>query len=200
LTYKLGLDGLSLPLVALNSLLTWIAIYSSEKSVNRPRFYYTWSCCSILELGAFLAQNLLLFFLFYELELIPLYLLIAIWGGGQRGYAATKFLIYTAVSGILILAAFLGLTWLSGSKSLIISPSSTLGRTILAARGALNGFGIRFPGSLPHLVARCPRRSLDPGFSPPGWGLKLGTWFACGLVWVYFQKLGSSGSLVATGQ
>jgi len=54
----------------------------------------------------FLAQNLLLFVLFYE-ELIPFYLLIAIWGTSRRGYAAMKFLIYTAVSGILILAAFL---------------------------------------------------------------------------------------------
>lgn len=81
LTYQLGVDGLSLPLVALNSLLTWIAIYSSEKSVSRPRLYY--ALVLLLNMGvagAFLAQNLLLFFLFYELELIPLYLLIAIWG------------------------------------------------------------------------------------------------------------------------
>jgi NAD(P)H-quinone oxidoreductase subunit 4 len=63
----------------------------------------------------FLVQNFLLFFLFYELELIPLYLLIAIWGGQRRGYAATKFLIYTAISGALILASCFGLAWLSNS-------------------------------------------------------------------------------------
>jgi NAD(P)H-quinone oxidoreductase subunit 4 len=61
---------------------------------------------------------LLLFFIFYELELIPLYLLIAIWGGARRGYAATKFLIYTALSGALILGGFLGLVWLSGNCQL----------------------------------------------------------------------------------
>jgi NAD(P)H-quinone oxidoreductase subunit 4 len=115
LTYQLGMDGLAMPLIAINSLLTWIAIYSSDAKVSRPRLYYT----LILLLGAavagaFLAQNLLLFFLFYELELIPLYLLISIWGGARRGYAATKFLIYTAISGILILAAFFGLALLSG--------------------------------------------------------------------------------------
>ena len=58
--------------------------------------------------GAFLAQNLLLFFLLYEIELVPLYLLIAIWGGDdKRSYSAMKFLIYTALSGALMLAGFL---------------------------------------------------------------------------------------------
>ncbi len=150
LSYKLSLDGLSLPLVAINSLLTWIAIYSSDRSIHRPRLYY------ILILlintgvaGAFLAQNLLLFFLFYELELIPLYLLIAIWGGPRRGYAATKFLIYTAVSGILILAAFLGLTALSGSSSFNYEPLLTqalpLGQQFLLLGALLVGFGIKIP-------------------------------------------------------
>ncbi|MFM6280613.1 MAG: proton-conducting transporter membrane subunit, partial [Dolichospermum sp.] len=118
LNYNLGIDGLSLPLLLLNGLLTCIAIYSSDESQQRPRFYY--SLIFVLTtgvIGAFLAQDLLLFFLFYELELIPLYLLIAIWGGARRGYAATKFLIYTAFSGIVILASFLGIVWLSGSPS-----------------------------------------------------------------------------------
>ena len=118
LTYQLGVDGLSMPLMLMNSLLTWIAIYSSDPQISRPRLYYI----LVLVLGgavagAFLAQNLLLFFLFYEVELIPLYLIIAIWGGSRRGYAATKFLIYTAFSGVVILAAFFGLSFLSGSSS-----------------------------------------------------------------------------------
>ncbi len=150
LTYQLGVDGLSLPLLALNSLLTWIAIYSTEETVPRPRLYYA----LILLLntgvaGAFLSQNLLLFFLFYELELIPLYLLIAIWGGSQRGYAATKFLIYTAISGILILSAFLGLTWLSGSSSFdyqpLLAQTLPLGQQFLLLGTILIGFGIKIP-------------------------------------------------------
>lgn len=150
LTYKLSLDGLSLPLVAVNSLLTWIAIYSSDESIHRPRLYYALILLINAGVaGAFLAQNLLLFFLFYELELIPLYLLIAIWGGVRRGYAATKFLIYTAVSGTLILAAFLGLTALSGSSTFnyepLLSQALPLGQQFLLLGALLVGFGIKIP-------------------------------------------------------
>ena len=73
LDYSIGVDGLSIPLVALTGLLTWIAIYSSPESVARPRLYYALILLVNAGMaGGFLAQNLLLFFLFYELELIPL--------------------------------------------------------------------------------------------------------------------------------
>jgi NAD(P)H-quinone oxidoreductase subunit 4 len=150
LNYNLGIDGLSLPLLGLNGLLTSIAIYSSDESLQRPKFYY--SLILLLSAGvtgAFLAQDLLLFFLFYELELIPLYLLIAIWGGEKRGYAATKFLIYTAVSGILILASFLGMVWLSGSSSFALATLNAttlpLATQLLLLAGILIGFGIKIP-------------------------------------------------------
>ena len=163
LNYNLGVDGLSLPLLVLNGLLTSIAIYSSDESLQRPRFYY--SLILLLSAGvtgAFLAQDLLLFFLFYELELIPLYLLIAIWGGARRGYAATKFLIYTAVSGILILASFLGMVWLSGGSNFALANLNAttlpLATQLLLLAGILVGFGIKDAlGSLPYLVARCSR-------------------------------------------
>ncbi len=109
LNYVLGVDGISLPLLLLNGLLLCVAAFVTAPDVRRPGFYY-----GLLLLlgggvnGAFLSQNFLLFFLFYEVELIPLYLLIAIWGGARRGYAATKFLLYTAVSGIVLLAAAFG--------------------------------------------------------------------------------------------
>ncbi|MBE9052720.1 NADH-quinone oxidoreductase subunit M [Nostocales cyanobacterium LEGE 11386] len=150
LNYNLGIDGLSLPLLVLNGILTSIAIYSSDESLQRPRFYY--SLVLLLSAGvtgAFLAQDLLLFFLFYELELIPLYLLIAIWGGARRGYAATKFLIYTAVSGILILASFLGMVWLSGSSNFALATLNAttlpLATQLLLLGGILVGFGIKIP-------------------------------------------------------
>lgn len=150
LNYHLGVDGLSLPLLVLNGLLTCVAIYASDESIQRPRFYY--ALVLLLNTGvagAFLAQDLLLFFLFYELELIPLYLLIAIWGGQQRGYAATKFLIYTAVSGTLILATFLGLVWLSGASNFAYEPSKAqalpLAEQILLLGALLVGFGIKIP-------------------------------------------------------
>ena len=150
LNYQLGVDGLSLPLLVLNGLLTCIALYSSDISIHRPRFYYALVLLlSAGVAGAFLAQDLLLFFLFYELELIPLYLLIAIWGGQRRDYAATKFLLYTAISGTLILASFLGSVWLSGASSFAYDPSRTQAlpsATQLLLLGALLiGFGIKIP-------------------------------------------------------
>ncbi len=152
LTYSLGVDGLSLPLLVLNGLLTGIALYSTDETLNRPRLYY--SLILLLNAGvagAFLAQDLLLFFLFYELELIPLYLLIAIWGGQRRGYAATKFLLYTAASGALILAAFLGVVFLSGASSFAYKDSVELasllplGQQLLLLGAILVGFGIKIP-------------------------------------------------------
>jgi NAD(P)H-quinone oxidoreductase subunit 4 len=121
--YALGVDGLSFSLLFLNSLLTIIALYASGTEVNRPRFYY--SLLLLLNAGvagAFLAQDLLLFFLFYELEIVPLYFLIAIWGGQRRGYAGMKFLLYTAISGFLVLISFLGLVWLTGANNFAYNP------------------------------------------------------------------------------
>ncbi|MDJ0677365.1 MAG: NADH-quinone oxidoreductase subunit M [Calothrix sp. MO_167.B42] len=150
LSYRLGVDGLSMPMLFLNSLLTWIAIYSSGQQTERPRLFY-----SLILLvsggvaGAFASQNLLLFFLFYELELIPFYLLISIWGGERRSYAGIKFLIYTAVSGALILASFLGIVWLTGSSSFDLDAISTqtLSTTlqIILLVGIVLGFGIKIP-------------------------------------------------------
>ncbi|NJN49069.1 MAG: NADH-quinone oxidoreductase subunit M [Alkalinema sp. RL_2_19] len=150
LTYNLGVDGLSILLVVLNALLMIVAVQCSDASISRPRLYY-----ALLMLintgvaGAFVSQNMLLFFLFYELELIPLYLLIGIWGGARRGYAATKFLIYTAVSGILILASFLGLVLLSGTGSFDYNTTMVAGlpmqMQLLLLAGFVIGFGIKIP-------------------------------------------------------
>ncbi|MFN3359881.1 MAG: NADH-quinone oxidoreductase subunit M [Pseudanabaenaceae cyanobacterium] len=114
LNYTLGVDGLSLPLLVLNALLTWLVLCFDREVKERPRLFYVLILLIHAGLsGAFLALNTLLFLLFYEIELIPLYLVIAIWGSKQKNYAATKFLIFTAVSGILILAGFLGLAWVA---------------------------------------------------------------------------------------
>ncbi|MCT7984533.1 NADH-quinone oxidoreductase subunit M [Laspinema sp. A4] len=150
LSYKLGIDGLSFPLLALSAFLNCIAIYGRGETVERPRLYYPMIFLVNAGItGAFVAQNLLLFVLFYELELIPLYLLIGIWGGQKRGYAAMKFLIYTALSGILILAGFLGMAWLSGSSSFDIGSISTenlsLTSQLILLTILLIGFGIKIP-------------------------------------------------------
>lgn len=150
LNYELSLDGLSLVLVALNSLITWIAIWSSSPTIERPRLFY--SLLLIVSsgvAGAFVAQNLLLFFLLYEIELVPLYLLIAIWGGEKRNYAATKFLLYTALSGALMLAGFLGTVWLSGAEDFtyhgVMGHDLSMGWQLALLGTLLVAFGIKVP-------------------------------------------------------
>ncbi|MEO0540035.1 MAG: NADH-quinone oxidoreductase subunit M [Cyanobacteria bacterium P01_A01_bin.105] len=150
LGYELGVDGLALPLVVINGFLSLVAVYASSETIKRPRLYYPMLLLITGAVaGAFLAQNLLLFFIFYELELIPLYLLIAIWGGARRSYAATKFLIYTAFSGALILGAFLGLVWLSGASTFDFDPALAQGLSLtqqgVLLGAILVGFGIKIP-------------------------------------------------------
>ncbi len=199
LNYHLGIDGLSFPLVLLNSLLTLIAIISSSPTIQRSKLYYAMLLLlSGGAAGAFLAQDLLLFFLFYELEIVPLYFLIAIWGGARRGYAAMKFLLYTALSGILVLASFLGLVWLTGESTfdyqILRSHTLPLTSQLLLLAPLLIGIFIKIPifpfhTWLPdaHVEASTPISVLLAGVL-----LKLGTYallrFAVGFFlegWVY---------------
>ena len=109
---ELGLDGLSLPLVLLTALLTAMAVLASPIDQSRPRLYYPLLLATNLGvIGAFLAQNALVFVLAFELVLIPTTLLVAIWGGERRAGAAVRFLLYGAVSGLSLLAAVLAFGW-----------------------------------------------------------------------------------------
>jgi NAD(P)H-quinone oxidoreductase subunit 4 len=150
LDYALGIDGLSLPLVLINGALTLVSAVITRDISKRPRLYFAMLLLiSGAVNGAFLADNLLLFFLFYELELIPLWLLISVWGGVNRAYAATKFLIFTAVSGMLILGAFLGLALLTGtvdfSLTPVLSDRLAMGGQLWLLAAILIGFGIKIP-------------------------------------------------------
>ena len=150
LDYALGVDGLSLPLVLINGALTLVSAVITRDISKRPRLYFAMLLLiSGAVNGAFLADNLLLFFLFYELELIPLWLLISVWGGVNRAYAATKFLIFTAVSGMLILGAFLGLALLTGtvdfSLTPVLSERLAMGGQLWLLGAILIGFGIKIP-------------------------------------------------------
>lgn len=150
LDYALGVDGLSLPLVLINGALTLVSAVITRDIDKRPRIYFAMLLLiSGAVNGAFLAENLLLFFLFYELELIPLWLLISVWGGVNRAYAATKFLVFTAISGMLILGAFLGLAVLTGSVDFSLTPVLSdrlaMGGQLLILGALLVGFGIKIP-------------------------------------------------------
>ncbi|MFQ3612553.1 MAG: NADH-quinone oxidoreductase subunit M [Cyanobacteriota bacterium] len=150
LNYSLGLDGLSLLMVALNGLITLIAILSTEPDIKRPSLFYGLILLmSGAVSGAFTAQNLILFFLFYELVLIPIYLLISIWGSGKRDYAAIKFLIYTAISAIFLLGAFLAIYWIGDPHSfelsdILVGSLSPATQTLLLL-ALIVAFGIKMP-------------------------------------------------------
>jgi len=105
--YFVGADGLSLSMVALTGFVTLMAILASTSiGNNRPRLYYSMlMLLTFSVLGVFISMDLLQFFIVYELELVPMYFLIAIWGGPRRSYAALKFLIYTFFGGVLMLAS-----------------------------------------------------------------------------------------------
>jgi NADH-quinone oxidoreductase subunit M len=109
--YHMGIDGLSLFLVLLTTLLTPISILASWKSIDQ-RVKGFFICLLVLEtgvIGVFVSLDLFLFFLFWEMVLIPMYFLIGIWGHGRRIYAALKFVLYTMFGSILMLVAILWL-------------------------------------------------------------------------------------------
>lgn len=106
--YHLGVDGLSLPLVILMTFLGVISVLISWKIQLKPKQYFIWIL--MLEssiLGVFCSLDLILFFLFWELELIPMFFLIFIWGSGRKEYAAYKYLLYTLVGSAFMLAGIL---------------------------------------------------------------------------------------------
>jgi len=118
--YHLGVDGISLPLVILMALLGFLVVLISWKIDLRPREYFAWLL--LLEtsiLGVFCSLDLLLFFLFWEIEVIPMYFLISIWGTGRKEYSATKYVIYTLFGSAFMLAGILSLYFATGSLSMV---------------------------------------------------------------------------------
>ncbi|MEZ6140869.1 MAG: NADH-quinone oxidoreductase subunit M [Zavarzinella sp.] len=108
--YSLGLDGISMSLILLTTVIIFLAMLASWKTTQNLRSYL--ALLLILEtgvLGTFLAMDLFLLYVFYEMMLIPMYFLIGVWGGPRKKYAAMKFVIYTLVGSLFILLAIIGL-------------------------------------------------------------------------------------------
>ena len=126
--YHLGVDGLSLPLVMLMTFLGFLVVLISWKVNLRPREYFAWLL--LLEtsiLGVFSSLDLLLFFLFWEIEIIPMYFLISIWGTGRKEYSAIKYVVYTLFGSALMLAGILSLYLITGSLSMVEIAQSGIG-------------------------------------------------------------------------
>ena len=105
--YFLGVDGLGLTMVVLTTFLFTVAVLISWRIEKRPKEYFAWMLALMTGvMGVFTAQDLIFFFLFWEVELLPMYFLISIWGSGRKGYSAMKFLLFT-ISGSALMSASL---------------------------------------------------------------------------------------------
>ena len=114
--YFLAVDGLSLTMVVLTTFLFLLAVFVSWNIELRPREYFAWML--VLEtgvLGVFTSLDLILFFLFWEVELVPMYMLISVWGTGRKEYSAMKFVLFTIAGSALMLTGFLVLGFAAGT-------------------------------------------------------------------------------------
>ena len=116
--FHLGVDGLSLPMVFLTALLSLVAVIASRSIKDRVGQYFT--LILMLEaglIGVFISLDLILFYLFWEVVLIPMYFLISIWGGPNRSYAAVKFFVYTLAGSLAMLGGIIALYLATGART-----------------------------------------------------------------------------------
>jgi NADH-quinone oxidoreductase subunit M len=157
--YSIGLDGISLPLVALTLLVVPLCIVYSWNHLpapGNPKAFLT--LILVLHtgmLGTFVAQDLILFFVFFEVVLLPMYFLIGVWGGEQRQYASLKFFLYTLFGSALMIVSFLALYFLTGGQTFEIPELARIvadggfdgshTAMLLVFGGMFLGFGIKVP-------------------------------------------------------
>ena len=150
LNWSVGIDGLSMPLIVLSGLITTLALLASWNVEKKPRlFYFLMLVLYSAQMGVFAAKDLLLFFFMWELELVPVYILISIWGGKKRLYAATKFILYTALASIFILVAALAMAFYGNTVTFDMAQLGMkelpLALEVLAYAGFLIAFGVKLP-------------------------------------------------------
>ena len=127
--WSLAVDGLSMPLILLTGFITTLAMLAAWNNTKKPKLFFGLMLLMYsAQMAVFMAQDLLMFFLVWELELLPVYLLISIWGGPKRLYASTKFILYTALASIFILVAAFSMAFYGvGSGEAITFDIQTLG-------------------------------------------------------------------------
>ncbi len=154
INYIVGLDGISLPLFVLTTLLSFLAIMFSWDTKLRPKEYF--GLMQVLEvgvLGVFVAQDYFVFYVFWEVVLIPMYFMIGVWGGPNKDYAAIKFFIYTHVASLAMLISIMALYFQAGGtsfsmESIAIALSGQTGLRLfqIAIFAAMFfGFGVKMP-------------------------------------------------------
>jgi NADH-quinone oxidoreductase subunit M len=150
--YHVGLDGISMPLFLLMDFLGFLVVLISWKIDLRPREYFAWLL--LLEtsiLGVFASLDILLFFIFWEIEVIPMFFLISIWGSGRKEYSALKYVLYTLFGSAMMLAGILCLSFTTGSLSMVDIMHNGIGSytavipTALMFFLLLGGFAVKLP-------------------------------------------------------
>lgn len=150
LKWSVGADGLSMPLILLTGFITTLATLAAWPVTLKPRlFYFLILAMYGGQIAVFAVQDILVFFLAWELELVPVYFLLAIWGGYKRLYAATKFILYTAGSSLFILLAGLAMAFYGDVvtfdlRSLALKDYA-INFQLLAYTGFLIAYGVKLP-------------------------------------------------------
>lgn len=159
--YLLGIDGLSAPMLLLTGLLSAVAAFASWRITHRVREYFIWLLVlQTAVLGVFTALDFLLFFVFWEIELIPMFMLISIWGSGRSQYSAMKFVIFTLAGSAFMLIGILALFLSAGvdtfamvsipSEGIIGIPEKVAGADLLIPAGVIwfllfSAFAVKMP-------------------------------------------------------
>jgi NADH-quinone oxidoreductase subunit M len=120
ITYRMGVDGISVLFVLLTAFLMPLCIAASWRSIEQrvPEYMIAFLVLETLVIGVFCALDIVLFYVFFEFGLVPMFLIIGIWGGARRVYAAFKFFLYTLLGSVLMLAAILAMIGIAGTSSI----------------------------------------------------------------------------------
>ena len=121
INYKVGIDGISILFIVLTTLITPLCIVSVNKSINTKlkEFLIAILVMESLMIGVFCSLDLVIFYLFFEGGLIPMFLIIGIWGGSRRVYSAFKFFLFTLLGSVLMLVAIISIYWITGTTDII---------------------------------------------------------------------------------
>src|SRR5262245_31988511 len=142
--YFVGIDGISLPLYLLSMVITLLAIIYSWNHIPEPgnakAFFGLMLVLQVGMAGTFVAQDLILFFVFFEIVLLPMYFMIGVWGGEQRQYASLKFFLYTMFGSAFMLVSFVALYFLTGAQTFqMVSTDTQAGLSDLVQQKFVSG-------------------------------------------------------------
>ena len=149
ITYYMGVDGISLPFVVLTTALMPISILASWEAIQRRvrEYMIAFLVLETLMVGTFCALDLVLFYLFFEGGLIPMFLIIGVWGGPRRVYASFKFFLYTLLGSVLMLLAIMAMYWEAGTTDIAALLHHAFPRTLQtwAFFAFLASFAVKLP-------------------------------------------------------